>query len=496
VTLNQLTAHEVVNLIQKKKITAHEVMQDIFDQIDKVDNLIKAFLVINRKEALKQAKEIDVKVKNGEELPSLAGVAVAIKDIIATQGTETTCGSKILKGFIPPYNATVINKLKEAGAIIIGKTNMDEFAMGSSTENSAFGPTHNPWDLERVPGGSSGGSSAAVAADETFVALGTDTGGSIRQPASLCGMVGLKPTYGRVSRYGLVAYASSLDQIGPITKDVTDCALVMNVISGHDNMDSTSVNLEVPDYLKPCQAGIKDLKIGVPKEYFIEGIDPEVKSVLDRALKIFEKLGARVEEVSLPHTKYSLPTYYLIATAEASSNLARYDGVQYGYRAEEYKDLSSMYQKTRSEGFGSEVKRRIMLGTYALSSGYYDAYYLKAQKVRTLIKEDFNKVFSKYDILVTPVSPTPAFKLNEKVSDPLTMYLSDIYTIPINLAGLPAISINCGYSKSNLPIGLQIIGRHFSEETILRAAFNFEQNNDVEKRKPSIKPTKHKEATE
>ncbi len=495
-TLNQLTAHEVVNLIKKKKITAHEVMQDIFNQIDKVDNLIKAFLVINREEALKQAKEIDVKVKNGEELPSLAGVAVAIKDIIATQGTETTCGSKILKGFIPPYNATVINKLKEAGAIIIGKTNMDEFAMGSSTENSAFGPTHNPWDLERVPGGSSGGSSAAVAADETFVALGTDTGGSIRQPASLCGMVGLKPTYGRVSRYGLVAYASSLDQIGPITKDVTDCALVMNVISGHDNMDSTSVNLEVPDYLKSCQAGIKDLKIGVPKEYFIEGIDPEVKSALDRALKIFEKLGARVEEVSLPHTKYSLPTYYLIATAEASSNLARYDGVQYGYRAEEYKDLSSMYQKTRSEGFGSEVKRRIMLGTYALSSGYYDAYYLKAQKVRTLIKEDFDKAFSKYDILITPTSPTTAFKLKEKIADPLTMYLTDIYTLPINLAGVPAISLNCGYNKNNLPIGLQIIGKHFSEETILRAAFNFEQNNDVEKRKPSIKPTKHKEAAE
>jgi len=496
VILNQLTAHEVVDLIKKKKITAYEVMQDIFNQIDKVDNLIKAFLVINREEALRQAKVIDTKVKNGEELPPLAGVAVAIKDIIATQGTETTCGSKILKGFIPPYNATVINKLKEAGAIIIGKTNMDEFAMGSSTENSAFGPTHNPWDLERVPGGSSGGSAAAVAADETFVALGTDTGGSIRQPASLCGMVGLKPTYGRVSRYGLVAYASSLDQIGPITKDVTDCALMMNVIGGHDNMDSTSVNLEVPDYLKPCQAGIKDLKIGVPKEYFIEGIDPEVKSALDRALKIFEKLGAKIEEVSLPHTEYSLPTYYLIATAEASSNLARYDGVQYGYRAEEYEDLSSMYQKTRSEGFGSEVKRRIMLGTYALSSGYYDAYYLKAQKVRTLIKEDFDKAFNKYDILVTPTSPTPAFKLNEKVSDPLTMYLSDIYTIPINLAGLPAISINCGYSKSNLPIGLQIIGRHFSEETILRAAYNFEQNNDVEKRKPSIKPTKHKEATE
>ena len=363
---------------------------------------------------------------------------------------------------------------------------MDEFAMGSSTENSAFGPTHNPWDLERVPGGSSGGSSAAVAADETFVALGTDTGGSVRQPASLCGMVGLKPTYGRVSRYGLVAYASSLDQIGPITKDVTDCALIMKVISGYDKMDSTSVNLGVPDYLKSCQEGIKGLKIGVPKEYFIEGIDREVKDALDKALKIFEKLGTRIEEVSLPHTEYSLPTYYLIATAEASSNLARYDGVQYGYRTEDYEDLSSMYQKTRSEGFGSEVKRRIMLGTYALSSGYYDAYYLKAQKVRTLIKEDFDKAFSKYDILITPTSPTPAFKLNEKISDPLTMYLSDIYTIPINLAGIPAISLNCGYSKNNLPIGLQIIGKHFSEETILRAAFNFEQNCEVEKKKPEM----------
>ncbi|MBA7562621.1 Asp-tRNA(Asn)/Glu-tRNA(Gln) amidotransferase subunit GatA [Candidatus Atribacteria bacterium 1244-E10-H5-B2] len=495
-TLNQLTAHEVINLIRKKKITAYEVMQNIFNQIDKVDNLIRAFLVLNKEEALKQAKEIDIKVKNGKELPLLAGVAVAVKDIIATRGMETTCGSKILKGFIPPYNATVISRLKEAGAIIIGKTNMDEFAMGSSTENSAFGPTHNPWDLERVPGGSSGGSTAAVAADETFVALGTDTGGSVRQPASLCGMVGLKPTYGRVSRYGLVAYASSLDQIGSITKDVTDCALIMKVISGHDNMDSTSLNLEVPDYLKSCQAGIKDLKIGVPKEYFIEGIDPEVKDALYKALKIFEKLGANIEEASLPHTEYSLPTYYLIATAEASSNLARYDGVQYGYRAEDYEDLSSMYQRNRSEGFGSEVKRRIMLGTYALSSGYYDAYYLKAQKVRTLIKEDFDKVFSKYDILVTPTSPTPAFKLKEKVLDPLTMYLSDIYTVPINLAGIPAISLNCGYSKSNLPIGLQIIGKHFSEETILRAAFNFEQNNDVEKKKPSIKPAKDKGAAE
>ncbi len=495
-TLNQLTAHEAINLIRKKKITAYEVMQDIFNQIDKVDNFIKAFLILNKKEALKQAKKIDIKVKNGDKIPSLAGVAVAVKDLIATRGMETTCGSKILKGFVPPYNATVINRLKEAGAIIIGKTNMDEFAMGSSTENSAFGPTHNPWDLGRVPGGSSGGSTAAVAADETFVALGTDTGGSVRQPASLCGMVGLKPTYGRVSRYGLVAYASSLDQIGPITKDVTDCALLMKVISGHDNMDSTSVNLEVPDYLKSCQKGIKDLKIGVPKEYFIEGIDPEVKDALDKALKIFEKLGAKIEEASLPHTEYSLPTYYLIATAEASSNLAKYDGVQYGYRTENYENLSSMYQRSRSEGFGSEVKRRIMLGTYALSSGYYDAYYLKAQKVRTLIKEDFDKAFSKYDILITPTSPTPAFKLKEKVLDPLTMYLSDIYTVPINLAGIPAISLNCGYSKSNLPIGLQIIGKHFSEEIILRAAYNFEKHSDVEKRKPEICPAKYKEATE
>jgi len=495
-TLNQLTAHEVVNLIKKKKITAHEVLQDIFNQIDKVDNLIKAFLVFTREEAFKQAKEIDEKVKNGEALPPLAGVAVAIKDIIATQGTETTCGSKILKGFIPPYNATVINKLKEAGAIIIGKTNMDEFAMGSSTENSAFGPTYNPWDLERVPGGSSGGSAAAVAAAETHLALGTDTGGSIRQPASFCGIVGLKPTYGRVSRYGLIAFASSFDQVGTLTKDVEDSALVMNIISGKDYKDSTSANIEVPDYLKSCREGIEDLKIGIPREYFIEGLDPEIKSAIKSALKLFEKLGAKIEVISLPHTEYALPAYYLISTAEASSNLARYDGVQYGYTAEDYKDLSSMYQKTRSEGFGSEVKRRIMLGTYALSSGYYDAYYLKAQKVRTLIKEDFDKAFSKYDILITPTSPTPAFKLKEKMADPLTMYLSDIYTIPINLAGIPAISLNCGYSKNNLPISLQIIGKPFYEETIIRAAYNFEQNNDVEKRKPSIKPTKHKEATE
>ncbi len=483
-TLHQLSASEVVNLVKEKKVSVSEIIQDLYDRIAKVDPLVKAFLILNQEEALKQAKEIDTKVKKEEELPPLAGLAIAVKDIIATKGIETTCGSRMLKGFYPPYNATVIDKLKEAGAIIIGKTNLDEFAMGSSTENSAFGPTYNPWDLERVPGGSSGGSAAAVAADEAFIALGTDTGGSIRQPASFCGVVGLKPTYGRVSRYGLIAYASSLDQIGPITKNVSDSALLMRIISGPDNRDSTSVDLPVPDYLKSCQEEIKNIKIGVPREYFVEGMNFEVKDVVYQALKLLEELGAKIEEVSLPHTEYSLPTFYLIATAEASSNLARYDGIQYGYRTENYKDLSSMYQRTRSEGFGPEVKRRIMLGTYALSSGYYDAYYLKAQKVRTLIKEDFTRVFSKYDILVTPTSPTPAFKLKEKMADPLTMYLSDIYTIPVNLAGLPALSLNCGYSKGGLPIGLQLIGKPFEEETILRVAFNYEQNNKVEKRKP------------
>ena len=484
--LNQLTAHEIIKLIRKKKTTAQEVIRDVLEQIDKIDNTINAFLILNQEEAFNRAKEIDEIVKNNGELPPLAGIAVAVKDILVIRGIETTCGSKILKGFYPSYDATVIKKLKESGAIIIGKTNMDEFAMGSSNENSAFGPVRNPWDIKRVPGGSSGGSAAAVAANETIIALGSDTGGSVRQPASFCGMVGLKPTYGRVSRYGLIAYASSLDQIGPITKDVVDCALVMNIISGRDINDSTSADFPVCNYLNSCKEGIKNLKIGVPKEYFVEGIDQDVRTEIEKALKIFESVGAIIEEVSLPHTEYSLPAYYLISTSEASSNLARYDGVQYGYRTNNYKDLSSMYKKTRSTGFGNEVKRRIMLGTYALSSGYYDAYYLKAQKVRTLIKEDFNKVFEKFDILITPTSPTPAFKLNEKVSDPLTMYLSDIYTVPVNLAGLPAISFNCGYSRDSLPIGLQIIGKPFSEETILRAAYNFEKYCNLEKKRPKI----------
>ncbi|MCK5767138.1 MAG: Asp-tRNA(Asn)/Glu-tRNA(Gln) amidotransferase subunit GatA, partial [Candidatus Atribacteria bacterium] len=362
--LNLLTAREITNLVKGKKVSVCEVTKDIFTQIDRIENKIKAFLYIDRENALKQAKNIDGKIKKGEKIPFLAGVALTVKDILAVKGMETTCGSKILKGFISPYNATIINALKEAGAIIIGKANMDEFAMGSSTENSAFFTTHNPWDLERVPGGSSGGSAAAVAADETHVALGTDTGGSVRQPASFCGIVGLKPTYGRVSRYGLVAYASSLDQIGPLTKNVEDSAMMMNVICGQDKKDSTSANLEVPDYLESCREGIRGLKIGIPREYFIEGLDKEVKLAIDKALKLYEKMGAEIEEISLPHTEYSLPTYYLIATAEASSNLARYDGVQYGYRTKNYRDLSSLYRKTRSEGFGEEVKRRIMLGNF------------------------------------------------------------------------------------------------------------------------------------
>jgi len=458
-----------------------------------VDGLIKAFLTLNKEEALRQAEEFDEKIKKGEEIPPCAGIAIAVKDIIVTKGIETTCGSKILKGFISPYNATVIEKLREAGAIIIGKTNLDEFAMGSSTENSAYQVTKNPWDLSRVPGGSSGGSAAAVAADETLVALGTDTGGSVRQPASFCGVVGLKPTYGRVSRYGLIAYASSLDQIGVITKDVIDCALLMNIISGSDAQDSTSLDIEVPNFLNYCQGGIENIKIGIPREYFEEEMDEEVKEAFQRSLLVLKGLGAIIEEVSLPHTVYALPAYYLIANAEASSNLARYNGIQYGYRSEDFQNLFDLYCKTRSEGLGQEVKRRILLGTYALSSGYYQAYYLKAQKVRTLIREDFNQVFKKVDLLLTPTSPTPAFRLGEKTSNPLMMYLSDIFTLPVNLAGLPALSLNCGYSQKNLPIGLQIIGKSFEEGTILKLAYTFEQHNRIEKRKLQIEGVNEQE---
>lgn len=468
--LYSLTAHE---LKEKPGLDPQKAAAEIFKRIDLLDNKIKAFVFVN-----KGAK--------GSAKGRLEGIPVAIKDNICVKDEPTTCASKILEGFKPPYDATVTRKLKDAGAILIGKTNMDEFAFGSSCETSCYGPTRNPWDLNRIPGGSSGGSAACVAADETCLAIGSDTGGSIRQPASLCGVVGLKPTYGRVSRYGLIAFASSLDQIGPITKDVRDAAILLNVIAGYDEMDSTSVDMPVPDYTKSLVKDVKSLRIGVPKEYFIKGIDKEVESGVKKAIDIFKSLGAEPKEISLPHTEYAISTYYIIAPAEASSNLARFDGVQYGPRGKNPKDLIDMYMKTRSKGFGDEAKRRILLGTYVLSTGYYEAYYLKAQKVRTKIKEDFEKAFKVCDCIVTPTSPTPAFKIGEKLEDPLSMYLSDIFTIPANLAGLPAISIPCGFSKEGLPLGLQIMGRPFDEETMLRAAYAFEQNTDFHTKKPKL----------
>jgi aspartyl-tRNA(Asn)/glutamyl-tRNA(Gln) amidotransferase subunit A len=428
-----------------------------------------------------KARKIDERIKNGEKLGDLAGIPIAMKDNMCTIGKKTTCGSKMLENFIPPYNATVIDKLEEEGAIIVGKTNMDEFAMGSSTENSAFKVSKNPWDLERVPGGSSGGSAAAVTAGEAFIALGSDTGGSIRQPASLCGIVGLKPTYGLVSRYGLIAYASSLDQIGPLSKDVEDTAIMLNVIAGHDRRDSTSANREKIDYKKSLINDIKGMKIGVPKEYFSEGINDGVKKIIYNALEKLVELGAEYEEISLPYTKYALPTYYIIAPAECSSNLARFDGIRYGYRTEKFDGIDDLYTKTRSEGFGEEVKRRIMIGTHSLASGYYDAYYNKAMKVRTLIKNDFDKAFKKYDCIITPTVPDKAFKIGEKIDDPLSMYMSDVCTVPINIAGLPAISIPAGFIDS-MPIGMQIVGKHFDEETILKVAYTFEKNTDFNKR--------------
>ncbi|MDP2942414.1 MAG: Asp-tRNA(Asn)/Glu-tRNA(Gln) amidotransferase subunit GatA, partial [Candidatus Omnitrophota bacterium] len=419
----------------------------------------------------------------------LKGIPVAIKDNICVEGELTTCASKILKGFRPPYNATVIDKLLNAGAILMGKTNMDEFAFGSSCESSAYYPTLNPWDLERIPGGSSGGSAAAVAADEAIMALGSDTGGSIRQPAALCGVVGMKPTYGRVSRYGLIAFASSLDQIGPITKDVRDAALLLSVIAGFDNKDSTSVSpkKDETDYLKFLENDVKGIKIGIPKEYFVSGMDKEVERAVREAITLFRDLGAEIVDISLPHTEYAVAVYYIIATAEASSNLARFDGVEYGYRCGNPENILDMYERTRGEGFGPEAKRRIMLGTHVLSSGYYDAYYLKAQKVRRLIKDDFDRVFeSGIDCILTPTSPTAAFRVGEKSADPLSMYLSDIFTISVNLAGVPAISVPCGFTKTNLPIGMQLIGNFFEEGKLFKAAYTYEQNTDWRKRKPKL----------
>lgn len=485
--LYSLTISEVRDLLIKKDISVMDIVNAIYHRIDAVEDKVKAFVTITKDRALEMAQEaqkrIDPEGKQGD--PLILGIPLAIKDNMCIKGIPTTCSSKILSNFIPPYESTVTSRLSEQGYILIGKTNMDEFAMGSSTENSGFHITKNPWDLERIPGGSSGGSAAAVAADECIAALGSDTGGSIRQPAALCGVVGMKPTYGRVSRYGLVAFASSLDQIGPITKNVRDSAILMNVISGRDPFDSTSVPVPVPDFTAVLDRGIKGMKIGIPREYFIEGMDKEIEESVKEAIKKLESLSAIPVEVSLPHTGYAIATYYILATSEASSNLARYDGVKYGLRAEG-KDLMDMYMNTRSQGFGPEVKRRIMLGTYALSSGYYEAYYKKAQQVRTLIKKDFEDAFKEVDVIVTPTSPTAAFKIGEKTSDPLQMYLSDIFTISVNLAGVPAISVPCGFTSNNLPIGLQFIGKHFDEEAILEIACAYEQATDWHKRKPGL----------
>ena len=478
--LFRYTAHQLHSKLKNKEVSAVELTQAVLDRTDAVESSVKAYITQTRDTALAQAKAVDNKINNGEDITVLSGIPGVLKDNICTKGVKTTCASQILAKFVPPYDATVVEKLASQDTVIIGKANMDEFAMGGSTENSGFHPTHNPWDVNVVPGGSSGGSAAAVAAGEAVWALGSDTGGSIRQPAAYCGLVGLKPTYGRVSRYGLVAFASSLDQIGPITRDVTDCAHVMNVISGYDAKDSTSINSAAPDYTKSLTRDIKGLKIGLPREYFVAGMDADVEKAIYKAIDQLVALGAEYQEVSMPHTEYGLSAYYIIAPAEASSNLARYDGVSFGHRTEGT-DIVDMYKKTRSEAFGAEVKRRIMLGTYALSSGYYDAYYLKALKVRSLVKQDFDKAFDKVDVLITPTTPTPAFKIGEKSNDPLAMYLQDICTIPVNLAGVPAISIPCGFS-GKLPIGLQIIGKPLGEETLIRTAYAFEQSNDYHNR--------------
>ncbi len=472
--------------LRKREFTSVELTNGYLERIERLDQRLRAYITVIADDALSRAKEADERLKRGADVTPLTGVPISIKDIFCTKGVKTTCASKILSNFAPPFDSTVVKKLKHAGAVLLGKNNMDEFAMGSSTENSAFFKTLNPWDIERVPGGSSGGSAASVAASMCAASLGTDTGGSIRQPAACCGVVGLKPTYGRVSRYGIIAFASSLDQAGSLTKDVEDAAIVLSAIAGPDPRDSTSITAPVPDYAALLKTGVKGLKIGIPKEYFIEGIDPEVRASVDEALALLKALGAELVNITLPHTEYAISVYYLVATAEASSNLARYDGVKYGLRAEGAADLLDMYNKTRDKGFGSEVKRRIMLGTYSLSAGYYDAYYKKASQVRALIKNDFDEAFKSCDCIVTPTSPTPAFKIGERVEDPLTMYLSDIFTISCNLAGLPGISIPCGFTKAGLPVGLQILGRPLGEAAILKAAYSFEQATEWHKRRPQL----------
>ena len=473
--ITELTVHELQDKLSKKEITSTQIVEAYQKRIEEKEDEVQAFVTTLPKEAVEEAKEIDEKITKNEISGNFAGIPIGIKDNMCTKGIKTTCSSKMLENFVAPYDATVIEKLKDENMIIMGKLNMDEFAMGGSTEYSYFKKTKNPWNLNKVPGGSSGGSAAAVAAGMVPWALGSDTGGSIRQPASLCGVVGLKPTYGLVSRYGLVAFASSLDQIGPITKDVYDSCLLLNLIAGHDEKDTTSADIEKKDYTKALKNDVKGLKIGVPKEFFGEGINSEVKECLEKAIETYKELGAQIEEFSLDIAQYSLATYYIIACAEASSNLGRFDGIRYGYRAKNVKSLKELYRKSRSEGFGAEVKRRIILGTYVLSSGYYDAYYKKAQQVRTLVMKEFNDAFEKYDVILTPTSPTVAFDIGSKTTNPLEMYLSDICTVSVNIAGLPGISIPCGVDSQGMPIGMQLIGNKFCEETILNAAYTFEQ---------------------
>ncbi|MBN1829649.1 MAG: Asp-tRNA(Asn)/Glu-tRNA(Gln) amidotransferase subunit GatA [Deltaproteobacteria bacterium] len=483
--LNELTIHELRDKLAAGETTALAIAEAVFRRIDAVESKIHAFISLMRESALEEAAAADRRIAAGDAT-DLTGIPIAVKDVLCTKGSPTTCGSRILENFVPPYDATVIAKLKAAGAVIIGKTNMDEFAMGSSTERSAFGLTRNPWDLERIPGGSSGGSAAAMAADECIAAIGTDTGGSIRQPASLCGVVGLKPTYGLVSRYGLVAFASSLDQIGPFAKDAEDCAIMLNALAGHDPKDSTSVPAEAPDYRMFPGREAKGWTVGIPKEYFVEGIDPEISAAVNGVIATLERLGVAFREVSLPRTKYCVAVYYIIAPSEASSNLARYDGVRYGFRSAGSRNLIDMFKQSRLEGFGSEVKRRIMIGTYSLSAGYYDAYYKKASQVRTLMRQDFDEAFKTCDALVTPVTPTPAFRIGEKMDDPIQMYLSDIFTLSTNLAGLPGISVPCGYTTTGLPIGVQFMARHFDEGKLLTIASALERETPFEKRRPAL----------
>jgi aspartyl-tRNA(Asn)/glutamyl-tRNA(Gln) amidotransferase subunit A len=469
------SASELNHLLTRREVSSKEITESVFNRIEERETTVHAYITINREDAIKQADLADARFQKNQRISLLDGIPIAIKDNMCTRGIRTTCGSKILESYTPPYDATAVRKVLNSGAVLLGKTNMDEFAMGSSTENSAFGPTRNPVNTECVPGGSSGGSAAAVAAGETILAMGSDTGGSIRQPAAYCGVVGIKPTYGRVSRYGLVSYASSLDQIGALGRSAEDCALLLDVICGHDGLDSTSADVDKPNFLDSLKRDINGLKIGLPKECFVEGLDPKVREPIDKAITALKENGARVVDISLPHTPYAISTYYLIATAEASSNLARFDGVKYGFRAvDKTSDLIKMYEKTRSEGFGNEVKRRIMLGTYVLSAGYYDAYYLKAQEARALIKQDFDDAFREVDCMITPVSPCLPFKLGEKMADPIQMYLVDIYTVSLNLAGLPGMSMKCGMADG-LPVGLQIIGRPFDEETVLRLGHAYEQ---------------------